>query len=139
MKSLFEEINDRLLGKPGREIVAFLVEHKGIFLFLFALYGFLLLYSKFIYMYYIPAKIKTIITEKPAFSVEQVHEEWKKIKTSLPWFILIPSKNEMWVNPLNKSDGNYQMLFFNKKTSYSNELDMLEKIYANLKGDFTLG
>lgn len=139
MKSLFEEINDRFLGKPGRELLAFLVEHKGIFLILFALYGFLLLYSKFIYMYYIPAKIKKIITENTDLSVEQVCEAWQETKASLPWFFLVPSKNELWVKSLNKSDGNYQMLFFNKKTSYSSEMDMLEKIYANLKGDFTLG
>lgn len=139
MKSLFEEINDRLLGKPGRGIVAFLVEYKKIFLFFFALYGLLLLYSKIIYMYYIPSKIKKIINDNPDLSVEQVYEEWKKVKCSLPWFVMIPSKNEMWIKPLNKSDGHYQMLFFNKKTSYSNELDMLIKIYANLKGDFTLG
>ncbi|MGO3792877.1 MAG: hypothetical protein ACTJG1_15625 [Enterococcus gilvus] len=139
MKSLFEEINDRLLGKPGRGLLGFLIEHKGFFLLLFALYGFLLLYSKFIYMYYIPSKIKKIITENPGLSVKQTYEVWKKIKSSLPWFIVVPSKNELWVKPLNKSDGNYQMLFFNKKTSYSSELDMLEKIYANLKGDFTLG
>ena len=139
MKSLFEEINDRLLGGFGRGIVAFLIEHERIFLILFVVYGFLLLYSKFIYMYYIPTKIKKIILANPNLSVNQLYKEWQKHKASSPWFIMVPTKNEMWVKPLKNSDGNYQMLFFNKKTSYASESDMLDKIYADLKGDFTLG
>ncbi|MGM0168869.1 hypothetical protein IGI39_004624 [Enterococcus sp. AZ135] len=139
MKSLFEELNDRMLGSFGRGIVAFLIEHKSIFLILFAVYGGLLLYSKFIYMYYIPTKIKKIIFEKPDLSVNQLYVDWQQVKAASPWFILVPTKNEMWVKLLRNSDGKYQMLFFNKKNSYTSESEMLDKIYEDLKGDFTLG
>ena len=80
MKSLFEEINDRLLGGFGRGIVAFLIEHKRIFLILFVVYGFLLLYSKFIYMYYIPTKIKKIILANPNLSVTSSIKNGKSTK-----------------------------------------------------------
>jgi|GEM_PF-3378973 len=139
MKSLFEELNDRMLGSFGRGIVAFLIEHKSIFLILFAVYGGLLLYSKFIYMYYIPIKIKKIIFEKPDLSVNQLYVDWQQVKAASPWFILVTTKNEMWVKLLRNSDGKYQMLFFNKKNSYTSESEMLDKIYEDLKGDFTLG
>ncbi|MBO1308690.1 hypothetical protein JZO70_21125 [Enterococcus sp. 669A] len=139
MKSLFEEINDRMLGEVGRGIVAFLIENKYLFLVLFAIYGFVLLYSKIVYMYYVPTKIKKIVTENPSLTTDQLYTKWKKEKGQAPGYLLIPSKNEMWVKPLNRSNGCYQMLYFNRKSSYASELDMIEKISEDLKGDFHLG
>ncbi|MGM0240628.1 hypothetical protein [Enterococcus sp. AZ103] len=139
MKSLFEVINDRLLGEVGRTLVTFLLDNKMLFLILFAFYGCLLLYSKTIYMYYVPKKIKEFITKNKLLTTKQLHEGWKKERKTIPLFILVPTRNEMWVRPLKYSDGNYEMLFFNKKNSYTSESKMIDSIYENLKGDFPIG
>lgn len=139
MKSLFEVINDRLLGEVGRGMLSFLIDKKIIFLILFAVYGCLLLYSKTIYMYYVPNKIKKFVAANASLTSQQLQLKWKKERAAAPWFILIPTRNEMWVKPLNKSDGNYQMLFFNKKNSYTSDATMLDSIYESLKGDIPIG
>ncbi len=139
MKSLFEEINDRMLGEVGRGIVAFLIQHKQWFLLLFACYGSLLLYSKIIYLYYIPGRIKKIIVTNPTLPVNELSRRWKQEKEKLPWYILVPSKNERWVKPASQSDGEYQLLYFNRRSSYASEQAMIEQLYENLKGDFHLG
>ncbi|MEO1772191.1 MULTISPECIES: hypothetical protein [Enterococcus] len=139
MKSLFEEINDRMLGEVGQSVLTFLIQHKLLFLVLFACYGSLLLYSKVIYMYYIPGRIKQIILMNPGLPVKKLSEIWKQEKKKLPWYILIPSKNERWVKLASQSNGEYQLLYFNRKSSYASEQTMIENLYENLKGDFHLG
>lgn len=138
MKSLFEEINDRMLGEVGRSIVAFLIQHKLWFLILFTCYGSLLLYSKVIYLYYIPGRIKKMILRNPACSVEELSALWKQEKQKLPGYILVPAKNELWVKPINQADGEYQLLYFNRKSSYASEQAMIENLYEHLKGELHL-
>lgn len=139
MKSLFEEINDRMLGEVGRGMVNFLIQHKLWFLVLFTCYGSLLLYSKVIYLYFIPGCIKKMIVKNPACSLEELSVLWKQEKQKLPWYILVPAKNELWVKSANQADGEYQLLYFNRKSSYTSEQVIIEQLYENLKGDLHLG
>ncbi|MBP1040278.1 hypothetical protein I6N95_04550 [Vagococcus sp. BWB3-3] len=128
MSCLFGEMNQWLLGDFGRAILSLLNANKAIFLTLFACYGFLLLYSKIIYMYYIPSKMRLLIAEHPHKHLKELLSLWKSEKGQIPWFILIPTKNEMWVQPLNRSNSDYQLLYFNRKAYPQNETDRLTQL-----------
>lgn len=127
MGGIFYEMNQWLLGDFGRTILNAIKTHMMLFLVPFAIYGCFLLYARIIYMYYIPSKIRQLVKNNKFKTPAELGEIWEVERSTFPSYILVPTKKEMWIQPLKKSSGNYQMLFFNQKNSYLNEKQLIKK------------
>lgn len=125
---MLEKLVNSLLGKPGRALFNFIQNHYEIFLLIMMVYGLLILYAKRNYITYIPNQIRKIIAENPNASSEEVYKIWQQHKKQIPNYILIPTKNDLWVTPLNKADDNYDLLEYFKGANYKNDTELINRI-----------
>ncbi|MBL1229101.1 hypothetical protein IW492_07620 [Enterococcus sp. BWB1-3] len=105
------------LGEPGRFFVELIQNNLLLFLIIFAVYGGIVLYAKYIWVEYLPGKMKAFL-EKSAYekmTADQYFENWLVQRQQLPKYILVPTQNEWWVKPAAKMSGQEKMLFYNSK------------------------
>lgn len=132
MGSFFKTVNDMMLGSPGKILLDNILSHQMLYLSLFLIYGLLLLYARFVYLFLIPRVMTKLIKNNKGKSLEEIYNTWKRTKRCFSSLLLVPTKNELWVQKLNSSNGKYNILFFNKENGYESELELLSKIYNNL-------
>ena len=124
---MFAPIIDRMLsfnlGKPGRFFVEVIQDHLLLFLVIFAVYGGIVLYAKFIWSEYLPEKMKAFLKSSTDENLtqEERFEYWLVQRQQLPNYILVPTKNEWWVKPAAKMSGQEKMLFYNSKNKKMSE------------------
>ncbi len=90
------------------------------------------MYAHIIYLFYVPKEIKKVVLKNKNLALGQIYELWLKRKKTLGFWLLVPTKNEIWVQRLNASNGIYDVLFYNKNNSYQSEYDLLTTIYQKL-------
>ena len=129
MGIIFREFLELLMGKPGRFILDFVGRHKTVFIILFLTYATILVYSKIILHYYYPAKMKELLADHREITADQeILSLWQLKKQAFPWYILIPSRNELWVRMAAKSDHTHKLLFFNRHDPAASDLDVINQI-----------
>lgn len=111
------------LGAPGRFLVELIQNHLLLFLVVFAVYGGIVLYAKFIWSEYLPNKMKAFLENSTdeRMTAEERFEYWLIQRQQLPNYILVPTQNEWWVKPAAKMSGQEKMLFFNSKKKKMSE------------------
>jgi len=125
-------LNDLFLGNLGKGIIQNISTNKIAYVIGFLIYGFLLMYAHIIYLFYVPKEIKKVVLKNKNLALGQIYELWLKRKKTLGFWLLVPTKNEIWVQRLNASNGIYDVLFYNKNNSYQSEYDLLTTIYQKL-------
>lgn len=90
------------------------------------------MYAHIIYLFYIPKEIEKVVLKNRDLALAQIYKLWLKHKKAMSFWLLVPTRNELWVQRLNSSSGSYDVLFFNKKNSYQSEYDLLTAIYQKL-------
>ncbi|WP_239253622.1 hypothetical protein [Listeria ilorinensis] len=123
------------LGALGRGIVAFIEANSWLFLALAMLYGALLVYAKLIVTDYLPKKMKAFLLARNSSkkdAPEVLYQEWLQCRKALPAYILVPSKNELWVKPARSATGREKALFFRsekqKKTEQEQFLEVAKEV-----------
>lgn len=125
---MFRGFLDGLMGSSGRALLAGIEKNKTLFLVVIFIYASILIYSKLILHHYYPRKMKQLIQEWPeVVGEDELMALWREQKRTFKWFILIPSKNELWVRKASKSPDRLQLLYFNRKdVSQSDYAKMME-------------
>lgn len=124
-----------MLGNSGKAIMENISNNKVFYSIIFLGYGLLLIYARAIYLFYIPKKIGKIVSKNRELDLDEIYQIWLKKKRSMSSLIVVPTKNELWVQKLNSTNGNYEVLFFNKKNSYQSEYKLLIDIYQKIKNE----
>ncbi|WP_294602341.1 hypothetical protein [uncultured Lactobacillus sp.] len=132
MINFVKALNDLFLGNLGKGIIQNISTNKIVYVIGFLIYGFLLMYAHIIYLFYVPKKIKKVVLKNKNLALGQIYELWLKRKKTLGFWLLVPTKNEIWVQRLSASNGIYDVLFYNKNNSYQSEYDLLTTIYQKL-------
>ncbi|WP_294920628.1 hypothetical protein [uncultured Lactobacillus sp.] len=132
MINFVKALNDLFLGNLGKGIIQNISTNKIAYVIGFLIYGFLLMYAHIIYLFYVPKEIKKVVLKNKNLALGQIYELWLKRKKTLGFWLLVPTKNEIWVQRLNASNGIYDVLFYNKNNSYQSEYDLLTTIYQKL-------
>lgn len=133
MADLLRAINNFMLGNPGKAIIKNISNNQVFYSIIFLGYGLLLIYARIIYLFYIPKSIEKVVLKNRELDINEIYKIWLKKKKALSPFLVIPTKNELWVQRLNSASGNYDVLFFNKKNSYQSEYSLLTNIYQKIK------
>lgn len=123
---MVERITRFNLGKKGSELLDYIIANPYFFVLIAFIYGLISLYAKYNYRIFMPGKMEEIIVESPKDSFNQSFSKWKETKKELPWYVLVPTKNELWFRRLNQSNGVYQSM--TEKESHT-EKEMMQKIY----------
>lgn len=113
------------LGEKGRNLLDYIIENPWGFMIPVFIYGAIILYAKHNYKNFIPNKMKEIIRENPDESFNGLFGKWESYKKDLPWYILVPTKNELWAKPLKNSDGTYQLMLDNAEY-FKTEREMMD-------------
>lgn len=136
MTEFFQWFTEVLLGKPGRYMLEFIGNHIFAFFGVAVLYGFLLTYARFILKKYLPKKLDEHISHRwPALEGNKkqaaavINEEWEQILANMPWYIVVPTTNELWIKAPNINYRLTKQLPFRKEKSTLSEY---EWIYNNL-------
>ena len=132
MINFVKTLNDLFLGNLGKGIIHNISTNRIFYAIGFLIYGFLLMYAHIIYLFYVPKEIKKVVLKNKNLALGQIYELWLKRKKTLGFWLLVPTKNEIWVQRLNASNGIYDVLFYNKNNSYQSEYDLLTTIYQKL-------
>ena len=132
MINFVKALNDLFLGNLGKGIIQNISTNKIAYVIGFLIYGFLLMYAHIIYLFYFPKEIKKVVLKNKNLALGQIYELWLKRKKTLGFWLLVPTKNEIWVQRLSASNGIYDVLFYNKNNSYQSEYDLLTTIYQKL-------
>lgn len=133
MADLLRAINNFMLGNPGKAIIKNISNNQVFYSIIFLGYGLLLIYARIIYLFYIPKSIEKVVLKNRELDINEIYQIWLKKKKALSPFLVVPTKNELWVQRLNSASGNYDVLFFNKKNSYQSEYSLLTNIYQKIK------
>lgn len=133
MADLLRAINNFMLGNPGKAIIKNISNNQVFYSIIFLGYGLLLIYARIIYLFYIPKSIEKVVLKNRELDINEIYKIWLKKKKALSPFLVVPTKNELWVQRLNSASGNYDVLFFNKKNSYQSEYSLLTNIYQKIK------
>ncbi|MRI82622.1 hypothetical protein GIY11_11435 [Aerococcaceae bacterium DSM 109653] len=116
------------LGEWGRILLDYIIENPWGFMSAAFIYGVILLYAKYNYKTFIPKNMKKIIRENPNDSFNDLFAKWDVYKKELPWYILVPTKNELWARPLKYSNGDYQLML-NKDEYFKTEREMMNHYF----------
>ncbi len=133
MANLLRAINSFTLGNSGKAIIENISNNQLLYSIIFLGYGLLLIYARAIYLFYIPKSIGKLVSKNRELGIDEIYQIWLKKKRALSSFIVVPTKNEIWVQKLNSTNGNYEVLLFNKKNSYQSEYELLTNIYQKNK------
>lgn len=132
MINFVKALNDLFLGNLGKGIIHNISTNRIFYAIGFLIYGFLLMYAHIIYLFYIPKEIEKVVLKNRDLALAQIYKLWLKHKKAMSFWLLVPTRNELWVQTLSSSSGSYDVLFFNKKNSYQSEYDLLTAIYQKL-------
>ncbi|MBI0120964.1 hypothetical protein H3U50_03930 [Lactobacillus sp. M0398] len=132
MINFVKALNKLFLGNFGKGIIHNISTNMIVYMIGFLIYGFLLMYARIIYLFYVPKEIEKIVLKNRNLPLGQIYELWLKHKKAMGFWLLVPTKNELWVQKLNSSNGSYDVLFYNKNNSYHSEYDLLTTIYQKL-------
>ena len=113
------------LGEWGRNLLDYIIENPWAFMIVAFIYGAILLYAKHNYKTFMPNKMKEIIRENPNDSFKVLFTKWEAYKKDLPWYVLVPTKNELWAKPLKKSNGTYQLML-DQDDYFKTEREMMD-------------
>ncbi|MBC1399396.1 hypothetical protein [Listeria fleischmannii] len=127
MGTFFESFVMWFIGSPGRFILQFILDHQLLFLTIAFIYASLLLYSKWILLYYLPKQMRQFIQTEPFSSDDNVFHKWMAYKKMLPWYIVVPSKHELWIKQVKNAPSETKLLFF-QKNSCINEREQLKQL-----------
>jgi hypothetical protein len=102
-----EDLINIILGLPGRTLLDFVKTNKTSFASLVFLYAALTIYSKYILNYYLPGQLQKVIANEllllegsgveETVLVEKIYVSWVARVEQFPWYIVMPGKNEYWV------------------------------------------
>lgn len=133
MTEFMQWFSQMLLGELGRPILDFV---RANFLMIFSgifLYGLLLTYARFIHKNYLPKKLKEYIDQhshtidgntKNAAAI--INTGWEKQLDHMPWYIVVPTKNELWIKSPNIDYRLTKQLPFRKEKSNMNDYDWIQ-------------
>lgn len=102
-----ENLINITLGLPGRTLLDFVKTNKTSFASLVFLYAVLMIYSKYILNYYLPGQLQKVIANElvlledsgieETVLVEKIYASWVARVEKFSWYIVMPGKNEYWV------------------------------------------
>lgn len=117
---MLEDFVNIMLGMPGRAFLDFVKANQISFLSLVFLYAGLMLYSKYILNYYLPGQLQKVIRQElakqedddveAAVLVGEIYASWVARVENFAWYIVMPSKNEYWVQRPQASYTDIQLL-----------------------------
>lgn len=110
---MIREFLQFLLGSPGRLLYSFITDNIIIFCIIATIYSILMLYSKYMIKCYIPSKIRKFVKEftlEKEISIDNgenlvkiIHEKWMDEVKRLPKYVIVPSRNELWVTSMGEN------------------------------------
>ncbi len=127
MGTFFESFVMWFIGRPGRFILQLILDYQILFLTIAFIYASLLLYSKWIFLYYLPKKMRVFIAAETFDSNENLFQKWMIYKKTLPWYIVVPSKHELWIKQAKHAPSQTKLLFF-QKNKCVDERDQLNRL-----------
>ncbi len=128
MNNFLDWFTSWFIGSLGRGVLDLIHNNFSVFLTLVVMYGLLLLHAKLIYSFFLPKKLdtlaKTIIKKHPFVSEKKLYHQiihaWEEELSLLPFYYVVPSKNELWIKRPNKQYRETQLLFFTNKEKAGN-------------------
>ncbi|OLQ24462.1 hypothetical protein AJQ09_01525 [Listeria seeligeri] len=127
MGIFFASFVNWLIGSPGRFVVQLIENNMLIFMLFAMLYTTTILYAKWTLTYYLPKKMYQLAKMK-TWELEELHEAWQTEKKSLPWYILVPSRNEFWVKSAKNAPESTKLLHFSQQKLKLSDKEKLQKI-----------
>lgn len=122
-----------ILGKHGKMLLSFVSQYKYTLMILFIFYGLLLVYAKYVYTVILTEEIeKYVIENHNKMNKSEILEGWQNKKKNMKWYILVPTKNEMFVQHVSKSGQSIQLLDYNKSKYQYDELEKIEEVLKSI-------
>lgn len=144
MTGFFLWFTDLMIGIPGRFIKEMIQNNSSIFLVVMAIYGFLLVYARMILTSYLPKKLRQFVElrmdqldsdQNEELLQDKLQKEWNKELENLPWYVVVPSRNEFWVKrPTEGYRKTKQLAYRNNKKSIIDDSTMIKQLigqYSN--------
>lgn len=139
MSVYLREFIEWAIGQPGRFLLDFIYQHRAISSLVFMCYGALLLYAKYIHTVYLPKKMSLLIKNTRATSSpitgSEISQLWQNQKARLPWYILVPSSYELWVQRASRRGDDTRLLAYNTKKVKMKESELLEQLIEAIKSN----
>ncbi|MBF0840391.1 OadG family protein [Staphylococcus lentus] len=132
MPKILEFLTEKIIGKPGNMILEMITNNYTTFLILIFIYGAILLYSKIIVRYYLPKKLKRFIENESRnyYNSNNIYEKWKIELERLPFYIIVPSKNELWVKKVHHNYKETKLLpYLNKEINLKSDKEIIKNSF----------
>ncbi|CAH0303103.1 hypothetical protein SRABI84_04581 [Peribacillus simplex] len=134
-----ESFTQWFIGIPGRFLLDVMNNNLNLFLTIISIYGLLLLYSKIIVRFYIPKRMIAFVLHKSnndlingqdlAKAVENLHEKWRKEIRNLPFYVVVPSKNEWWIKRPSPDYKNTKLLPYANLEEYEkSDIELIKEV-----------
>ncbi|GAM95716.1 hypothetical protein LmNIHS28_01648 [Listeria monocytogenes] len=98
-----------------------------IFMFVVMIYATTILYAKWTLAYYLPKKMNQL-AEMKTWELDELYAAWQTEKKALPWYILVPSRNEFWVKSARNAPESTKLLHFSQQKLKLSDKEKLQKI-----------
>ncbi|HDU7259485.1 TPA: hypothetical protein RF347_002883 [Listeria monocytogenes] len=127
MGSFFASFVDWLIGSLGRFVVNLIEDNMLIFMVVVMIYATTILYAKWTLAYYLPKKMSQL-AEMKTWELDELYAAWQTEKKALPWYILVPSRNEFWVKSARNAPESTKLLHFSQQKLKLSDKEKLQKI-----------
>lgn len=132
MGEIFQSFVYMMLGTSGQFLLDKYYQYETVLLILISVYSFLLIYARCILLFYYPYKMKKILHQNCLINTQDIREIWLQEKLTFPFFIVVPSKNELWIKRASKSSIEHGVSFFRERKIHKTDFEQLDEIQQRM-------
>ncbi|GGK00644.1 hypothetical protein GCM10007063_23650 [Lentibacillus kapialis] len=133
MANFFDWFTEMLLGDLGGYALEFTRSNTSLIFVLACMYGLVLAYARMILKKYLPKKLKEYVESrrqecskgKEKLIISTITKEWEEKLEKMPWYIIVPTKNELWVQFPDKNYRLTKQLPFRKEKKFMNDSELI--------------
>lgn len=129
MGEIFQSFVYTMLGQSGQFLLDKYYQYETVILILISFYSLLLIYARCILLFYYPYKMKKILHQERLSNIKHIREIWLQEKLTFPFFIVVPSRNELWIRRASKSPIEHGVSFFRERKTHKTDYEQLDYFY----------